>query len=181
MSPRAACRLESLGFQNVFDYVAGKEDWIAKGLPIEGTAAGVPRVGDVCRSDPPTCHLTDRIGDVRERVTAAAWDMCVVVNADICILGRIRAKALQSDDEALVESVMEPGPTTQRPDVILGPLTQRMRERNVEHILVSTAAGRLIGVLYREDAERLEEAARQAAWKECDGCRGTWRVSVVAP
>ena len=179
MSPRAACRLESLGFEDVFDYVAGKEDWVAKGLPIEGAAAGVPRVGDVCRSDPPTCRLTDRIGDVHKSVVASGWDMCVVVNEEGCILGRLRAKAFQSDADVLVETVMEAGPTTQRPDVLLGPLTQRMRDRNVEHILVSTASGTLVGVLYREDVERLEEAARQAAWRECDGCRGTWRVSVT--
>ncbi len=179
MSPRAACRLESLGFVNVFDYVAGKEDWIAKGLPIEGTVAGVPRVGDVCRSDPPTCRLTDRIGDVSDRVTASGWDLCVVVNEEGCILGRLRAKAFQSDAGVLVETVMEAGPTTQRPDVMLGPLTQRMRERKVDDILVSTADGKLVGVLYRADVERMEEAARRAAWRECDGCRGTWRVDVT--
>ena len=36
MSPRAACRLESLGFGEVYDYVAGKLDWMAAGLPTEG-------------------------------------------------------------------------------------------------------------------------------------------------
>ena len=179
MSPRVACRLESLGFVNVFDYVAGKEDWIAKGLPIEGTGADVPRVGDVCRSDPPTCSLTERIGDVLDRVTMSGWDTCVVVNEDGCILGRLRDKAFQSDPEVLAETVMESGPTTQRPDVLLGPLTQRMRERNVDDILVSGADGRLVGILYRADVERLEEAARRATWKECVGCRGTWRVSVT--
>jgi hypothetical protein len=29
MSPRAASRLESLGFTQVNDYVAGKADWVA--------------------------------------------------------------------------------------------------------------------------------------------------------
>ena len=31
MSPRAAWRLEALGFGGVYDYVAGKVDWIAAG------------------------------------------------------------------------------------------------------------------------------------------------------
>ena len=35
MSPRAAWRLESLGFARVYDYVAGKADWMAAGLPTE--------------------------------------------------------------------------------------------------------------------------------------------------
>src|SRR6266511_4403171 len=38
MSPRAAWRLESMGFAEVYDYVAGKADWGAAGLPLEGTA-----------------------------------------------------------------------------------------------------------------------------------------------
>jgi hypothetical protein len=35
-SPRAACRLETLGFGEVYDYVAGNVDWLAHNLPIEG-------------------------------------------------------------------------------------------------------------------------------------------------
>jgi hypothetical protein len=39
MSPRAACRLAALGFAEVYDYVAGKVDWLARNLPVEGTDA----------------------------------------------------------------------------------------------------------------------------------------------
>ncbi len=39
MSPRAAWRLESLGFTRVYDYVAGKVDWFAAGFPREGRLA----------------------------------------------------------------------------------------------------------------------------------------------
>ena len=38
MSPRAAWRLEAAGFSPVYDYVAGKADWLAADLPYEGTA-----------------------------------------------------------------------------------------------------------------------------------------------
>ena len=38
MSPRAAWRLEAAGFGPVYDYVAGKADWLAADLPFEGTA-----------------------------------------------------------------------------------------------------------------------------------------------
>ena len=40
MSARAAWRLESLGFANVYRYTAGKSDWFASGLPRAGTLAG---------------------------------------------------------------------------------------------------------------------------------------------
>jgi hypothetical protein len=33
MSPRAAWRLEGLGFERVYDYVPGESDWFASGLP----------------------------------------------------------------------------------------------------------------------------------------------------
>ena len=65
MSPRAAWRLESLGFGDVYDYVAGKLDWMAAGLPTDGTNAQHPRAGDVARKDVPTAQLDERLGDVR--------------------------------------------------------------------------------------------------------------------
>ena len=34
-SPRAARRMEDLGYEHVFDYEAGKADWKQWGLPIE--------------------------------------------------------------------------------------------------------------------------------------------------
>src|SRR5215467_12538873 len=38
MSPRAVWRLEAAGIGPVHDYMAGKADWLAAGLPFEGTA-----------------------------------------------------------------------------------------------------------------------------------------------
>jgi rhodanese-related sulfurtransferase len=35
-SPRAADMLERLGYGRVYDYAAGKRDWQAAGLPVEG-------------------------------------------------------------------------------------------------------------------------------------------------
>ncbi len=160
MSPRAAWRLESLGFTQVFDYVAGKADWLASGLPVEGKFADYPRAGDVARRDVPTCRLTDRLGDVRDRTLDADQNVCVVVNDDRIVLGRLRGDALGGDPEATVESVMESGPTTTRPDDPLEAITERLQSARVASILVTTPDGRLVGVLYRRDAElRLKESA----------------------
>lgn len=38
-SPQAARRLEALGYEDVYDYEEGKQDWIEAGLPTEGGAA----------------------------------------------------------------------------------------------------------------------------------------------
>ncbi len=47
MSPRAACRLEALGFEQVYDYVLGIADWKAAGIPIEGDAPNSQRSQEV--------------------------------------------------------------------------------------------------------------------------------------
>jgi hypothetical protein len=60
---------------------------MAMGLPVEGTAATLPRAVDVARNDVPTCGLKEPMGDVRERVRAAGWDACVVVNEEGVVLG----------------------------------------------------------------------------------------------
>ncbi len=44
MSPRAAAWLEQLGF-DAYDYALSKVDWMAHGLPMEGTGAGLPAAG----------------------------------------------------------------------------------------------------------------------------------------
>jgi hypothetical protein len=74
MSPRAACRLETLSFEQVYDYVPGKADWLARGLPREGEKAQERRAVELVRDDAVTCGLAERIGDVRERVGAGRSD-----------------------------------------------------------------------------------------------------------
>ena len=54
---------------------------------------------------------------------------------------------------ATVEDVMEGGLTTTRADDDLERLTSRMRDRSVASIVITDPDGRLIGVLYRQDAE----------------------------
>ncbi len=161
MSPRAAWRLESLGFTKVFDYVAGKADWLASGLPMEGKLANYCRAGSVARADVPTCQLTDRVADALKQVQASDHCVCVVTNDEGVVLGRLGERALLTDPDGLVEQVMESGPTTTRPDDPLEAITERLRGRGVDSILVTTPDGRLVGILYLEDAERIltEEAA----------------------
>ena len=38
-SPQAVRRLEALGYEDVYDYEEGKQDWIEAGLPTESRAA----------------------------------------------------------------------------------------------------------------------------------------------
>ena len=153
MSPRAAWRLETLGFTKVYDYVGGKADWFAAGLPREGKLSGVLRAGDVARRDDVTCQLGDPIGDVSTKVSAAGKDECIVVTDGNVVLGRIRNNALGGDAQAIAEDVMEPGPTTLRTDSTLDSTIESLKSRSVTRILVTTSDGRLYGTLYLSDAE----------------------------
>jgi len=94
MSPRAASRLEGLGFERVYDYVPRKADWFASGLSREGRLASVPTIGEAARRDVPTCASAEKVGAVRERVQKAGWDRCEVVNKERVVLGLLPEIAL---------------------------------------------------------------------------------------
>ena len=154
MSPRAAARLESLGFTKVYDYEAGKKDWLAATLPSEGRAAGELDAAAMVRSDDIACHLGERLGDAKERVRGAGKDVCTVINDRHIVLGRIRGRALDGDPSALVDDVMQPGPSTIRPDTDLETVVNTLRDGKVKSMLVTDPEGRLIGTVYLEDVER---------------------------
>jgi CBS domain-containing protein len=155
MSPRAAWRLEGLGFEKVYDYMPGKADWFASGLPKGGKLANVPTIGEAARRDVPTCGLRDTVGDAREQAQKAGWDRCVVVNKERVVLGLLREAEWSTHSESVVETVMRNGPATFRPNEPVGKLAERMRPRGANAILVTMPDGRLIGLLYRKDAERM--------------------------
>jgi hypothetical protein len=160
MSPRAAWRLEQLGFTQVYDYVAGKEDWFANGLPREGSSAETPWAGDLVREDTPTCAVDETIGVVRTRVLDAGYDLCVVVNSERIVLGLLRGDALSKDDAAAGD-VMELGPTTIRPHNPVEKLFQSRGNQGVKSWIVSTSHGKLLGLLLRVDAERARRRRRR--------------------
>jgi Mg/Co/Ni transporter MgtE len=137
----------------VFDYVAGKVDWQASGLPMEGKRSGVPRAGERVRRDVSTCRLTDRLGEVAKHVRATGWDGCVVVNEQRVVLGLLQGQTLDGDPQQLVEEVMEPGPSTFRPDVTFEEMTAHMQQRQLHSVLITTADGKLVGILQRPAAE----------------------------
>ncbi len=144
-----------MGFAEVYDYVAGKLDWLAAGLATEGANARQPRAGDVARSDVPTCRLDERLGEVARRVRAAGWDACVVVNAERVVLGLLRAKELEAGRGLGIEQAMRPGPSTFRPHVSIVEMARFMAGHNLESSPITTSDGRLVGLLRRRDATRV--------------------------
>lgn len=88
---------------------------------------------------------------------AAGWDQAIVVTEEEVILGRLRGDGLGTDPDLPVEEVMEPGPTTTRAGNPLATYVEHLHHVGVAQVLVSGPDGCLIGVLFRDDAERLLE------------------------
>lgn len=150
MSPRAACRLELLGFADVYDYVPGKSDWMAAGLPREGESAQAAYAGDTADRDVPTCGSDDPLHRVEQALGQHGF--CAVVTGDNTVLGMVYAADLRDRDPgATVDEVMRPGPSTVRANEPVEPLRARMGQANVDGILVTDPEGRLLG-LFRDSA-----------------------------
>jgi hypothetical protein len=101
MSPRAACRLEALGFGEVYDY-PGKVDWLAHGLPTEAEEEVPRRAGDAADDRVVTCTIDDRIGSVRQRVADSPFGFALVTSETGVLCGRLR--------KAVLEGIRTPAP-----------------------------------------------------------------------
>jgi len=144
-----------LGFTQVLDYVAGKQDWLANELPSEGKRADSPRIGDLARRDVPACSLNESVGRVKERVVGTGWDMAVAVSEEGIILGLLRNEQLAALPDRTVEQVMQAGPSTWRPNLAADRMVRHAQRYQLHHLMVSTSDGALVGVLRRSDIDRL--------------------------
>lgn len=165
MSPRAAWRLESLGFRPVYRYAGSIDDWTANGLPVwEG--AHEQTVGDLTRRDVPTCPPRERVAVARSRAAAGGWSDCVVVNDARVVLGILRKRALEGDPDAIAEDVMEPGPVTSRLDDSAEGTARYLKERKVTRRLVTTSDGELVGMFFVADVLGAEFAEGELGDRE---------------
>ncbi len=155
MSPRAAWRLEALGFERVHDYVGGKADWLGHGLPREGETTASPYAGELVDRSPPTCRLTDTVADVRDALEGSRYGFSLVLNEHRILLGRVRRSALEgASSTGSAGDVMEPGPSTVRFNTPPHELLRRLAERDLKTAIVATPTGCLVGVFHRADVER---------------------------
>jgi CBS domain-containing protein len=147
------------------DYPAGKYDWAAAGLPIEGTATSLKRIAALARTDAPTCTVGETVGRAKEEAEEAGWERCWVLNDEGIVQGQLREKELAGDPSVRVEDAMLPGPSTFRPNVSVQEMTESVQKGDHRFIPVTTNDGRWIGVAMREDVERAAAAA-DAGWNE---------------
>jgi rhodanese-related sulfurtransferase len=145
LSARAAWRLESMGFQEVYRYTPGKEDWIAAGHETEGTSASRPRLKQYLKTNVQTCLLRDRLQEVQNR--RGAHEFCVVLNDRNIVMGIIEGDAWNGNPLARASEVMNPAPRTFRPDADPKEIVKELRKDSIENALVTSSDGELLGVL----------------------------------
>ena len=150
MSPRAACRLESLGFSEVHDFADGKVAWLAHGLPVEGSVGPDQRVLSLAHTEVPTCPLGTRLGDAPEPRDALP---CVVLDGSGCVAGVVPEGAFALGPDVLVDEAMTPAPRTVRPSMRVDELARTLGPR-VRYALVTTPLGRLLGAVTADDVDR---------------------------
>jgi CBS domain-containing protein len=151
MSPRAACRLATLGY-DVYDYAPGKVDWMAHGLPIEGTGAVRTTALTLIREDVATCGLDDSAEEVARRIDASPYGFALVLSPGRVLLGRVRRSRL-ADSAASIEALLEPGPSTIRPHTSIEDLAARLGRSEVRTLIVTDPEGKLLGVVRRSDID----------------------------
>ena len=137
----------------VFDYVAGKLDWLANALPIEGKLAETTTVGTLADRNVPTCHPSERLSEVRARLRETDWQVCVVENDTRVVLGLLRNELGEGDDST-VDGRMELGPTTFRPYATVEQMADYIERKKLETVLITTSDGRLVGALSKEHLRR---------------------------
>jgi rhodanese-related sulfurtransferase/CBS domain-containing protein len=163
LSARAAWRLVSLGFTQVFRYTPGKADWAASGLPTEGNTVAPNRAGSIARRDVPTCRLSDRVDAVRQQLQKHNVKLCAVLNEHRVLLGQISTEQLESRADGTAEEIMTAGPTTFRPNAEFQKVCDFFKTHKPEVVWVTTSDGELVGLLHREDVERVEPRGEQPA------------------
>jgi len=160
LSARAASRLESMGFQEVYRYTLGKADWLAAGWETEGPQANKPRLKNVIHKDVPTCSLRERLEDVKSR-RRPNQDFCIVVNDRNIVLGLIHGESWNGGSQARVIDVMHPGPRTFRPDVDPKEAEKALKHSDLDAAIVTTSDGELLGIfrMPQKKSQKDHEAA----------------------
>jgi CBS domain-containing protein len=149
MSPRAAWRLEAAGFGPVYDYVAGKSDWLAADLSFEGTAR---LAGMFTRRDVATAAEHTPAAEALRLLDVQGFGPVLVLNSAGVVMGAADREGLGSaPEEAEVGSVMRFGVSTVRPSEDAAALVHRMSHPDLTRVVVTRPDGTPIGLFFAAD------------------------------
>lgn len=150
MSPRAAAWLDWHGFSAVFDYSAGKADWLADDGPYEGEAR---LVGRHIRREVPAVPVTATVREAREKRDASSTGPVLVLDEHGVVQGAAYSDDLEhADGDAPVEAATTFGISTVRPNEEVSALLERMDHAHIGRIPVTRIDATLLGLFVADDA-----------------------------
>jgi CBS domain-containing protein len=149
MSPRAAWRLEAAGFGPVYDYTAGKADWLAADLPYEGSAR---LAGMFTRRGVATAAGATPAAEALRLLDAQGFGPVLVLNEAGVVMGAAyRDRLASAPGQAETGSVMRFGVSTVRPSEDAEALAHRMGHAQVTRVVVTRSDGTLVGLFFAAD------------------------------
>jgi CBS domain-containing protein len=125
--------------------MAGKLDWMAFGLPLEREEK-TPFVVERLFLGWPVCRLTDMTADTKQRVRASGAAFCPILNEAGVVLGVVQKSDLEIERLVSVDEIMDPAPTTLRPNYSVDDATELLERNKQEAALVTSSDGKLLGV-----------------------------------
>jgi hypothetical protein len=87
MSPRAVCRLETLRFAEVYDYLPARSTGVPTTCSSKGSRPGSRPPGRLARDDVVTSRLEEPVGEARERILASGYGCGLVTSEGGVVLG----------------------------------------------------------------------------------------------
>jgi Mg/Co/Ni transporter MgtE len=131
----------------VYDYVAGKADWLGMGMPSEGALADAT-IQSVAQKVS-VCTLQETVAAVKSRV-ADDWNISVVIDKQRIVLGVLEFPITGESDRAIID-LMKPAPLTFRPSVLIEEAIEYFDHSKRTVILVTKSTGELIGAIRKSD------------------------------
>ena len=136
-----------MGFADVYMLEGGRAAWTVLGLPTEG------QIGDARRIGPRAVDVPSVPVDATVRDVVALGDIpytVVVLGPDDVVVGALRPAVSALPPRTRVRDIMIPAPATIRPDLRVEEVARRFAKDGLDHVLVSTVNGVLIGLVTME-------------------------------
>ncbi len=133
----------------MYDYVAGKSDWLAADLPFEGTAE---LAGMFTRRGVAATGERTPAAEALRLLDGQGFGPVVVLNQAGVVMGAAYRDHLEAaPGEAEVGTVMRFGVTTVRPSEDAAALVHRMGHAGVTRVVVTRSDGTLVGLFFAAD------------------------------
>ena len=133
----------------MYDYAAGKMDWLSADLRFEGTAQ---LAGMFTRRDVATAGEHTPAAEALRRLEAQGFGPVLVLNeADVVMGAAYRDQLRAASGQAEVGKLMRFGVSTVRPSEEAAALAHRMGHAEVTRVVVTRSDGTLIGLFFATD------------------------------